>query len=152
MPADIMTRRRSATRWWQTSGSPWRLHEAVSSQSKAIRSRREHILRMARLQRPGHVSLARCVRKGHHCDGSCTLVCRHVQRLSVDSHRGSSVKLGTIQRILAWPLRKDDTRKSRSVRKHCLRRSARNFLPDLPIRFGRFGDVPYRCSEYDRLQ
>ena len=30
--------------------------------------------------------------------------------------RGSSVKLGTIQRRLAWPLRKDDTRKSRRPR------------------------------------
>ena len=28
---------------------------------------------------------------------------------------GSSVKIGTIQRRLAWPLRKDDTHKSRSV-------------------------------------
>ena len=34
---------------------------------------------------------------------------------SLDSLRGSSVKLGTIQRRLAWPLRKDDTHKSRSV-------------------------------------
>ena len=33
----------------------------------------------------------------------------------MDSLRGSSVKLGTIQRKLPWPLRKDDTRKSRSV-------------------------------------
>ena len=31
-----------------------------------------------------------------------------------DSLRGSSVKIGTIQRRLAWPLRKDDTHKSRS--------------------------------------
>ena len=31
------------------------------------------------------------------------------------SLRGSSVKFGTIQRRLAWPLRKDDTHKSRSV-------------------------------------
>ena len=28
---------------------------------------------------------------------------------------GSSVKIGTIQRRLAWPLRKDDTLKSRGV-------------------------------------
>ena len=34
---------------------------------------------------------------------------------SLDSFRGSSVKIGTIQRRLAWPLRKDDTHKSRSV-------------------------------------
>ena len=32
-----------------------------------------------------------------------------------DSLRGSSVKIGTIQRRLAWPLRKDDTHKSGSV-------------------------------------
>ena len=35
--------------------------------------------------------------------------------LDPDSLRGSSVKIGTIQRKLAWPLRKDDTHKSRSV-------------------------------------
>ena len=33
----------------------------------------------------------------------------------LDSLRGSSDKIGTIQRRLAWPLRKDDTHKSRSV-------------------------------------
>ena len=33
---------------------------------------------------------------------------------TLDSFRGSSVKLGTIQRRLAWPLRKDDTHKLRS--------------------------------------
>ena len=32
-----------------------------------------------------------------------------------DSFRESSVKIGTMQRILAWPLRKDDAHKSRSV-------------------------------------
>jgi hypothetical protein len=32
-----------------------------------------------------------------------------------DSLRGSSFELGTIQRRLVWPLRKDDTHKSRSV-------------------------------------
>ena len=32
-----------------------------------------------------------------------------------DSLQGSSVKLGTIQIILSWPLRKDDTHTSRSV-------------------------------------
>ena len=32
-----------------------------------------------------------------------------------DSLRGSSDKIGTIQRRFAWPLRKDDTHKSRSV-------------------------------------
>ena len=38
-----------------------------------------------------------------------------VDRNLVDSSRGSSDKIGTIQRRLAWPLRKDDTHKSRSV-------------------------------------
>ena len=38
-----------------------------------------------------------------------------VHTTSLDSLRGSSVKIGTIQRRLAWPLRKDDTHKSRSV-------------------------------------
>ena len=34
----------------------------------------------------------------------------------MDPRKGSSVKIGTIQRRLAWPLRKDDTHKSRSVK------------------------------------
>ena len=43
------------------------------------------------------------------------LALRHVCFLdSLDSLWGSSVKIGTIRRNLAWPLRKDDTRKSRS--------------------------------------
>ena len=40
---------------------------------------------------------------------------KRVSKLLLDSLRGSSVKIGTIQRRLAWPLRKDDTHKSRSV-------------------------------------
>jgi len=39
----------------------------------------------------------------------------HRRLMQLDSLRGSSVKIGTIQRRLAWPLRKDDTHKSRSV-------------------------------------
>jgi len=35
--------------------------------------------------------------------------------LLLDSLRRSSVQMGTIQRRLAWPLRKDDTHESRSV-------------------------------------
>ena len=35
--------------------------------------------------------------------------------LYTDSLRGSSVKIGTIQTRLAWPLRKDDKHQSRSV-------------------------------------
>jgi hypothetical protein len=37
----------------------------------------------------------------------------------LDSLRGSSVQIGTIQRRLAWPLRKDDTHKSKSVNSCC---------------------------------
>ena len=40
---------------------------------------------------------------------------RSLLEVCLDSLRGSSVKIGTIQRRLAWPLRKDDTHKSRSV-------------------------------------
>ena len=40
---------------------------------------------------------------------------RLVKRCLVDPLRRSSVKIGTIQRRLAWPLRKDDTHKSRRV-------------------------------------
>ena len=39
----------------------------------------------------------------------------HLAAVRMDSRRGSSVKIGTIHRRLAWPLRKDDTHKSRSV-------------------------------------
>ena len=46
-----------------------------------------------------------------------------IPRLKIlDSLRGSSVKIGTIQRRLAWPLRKDDTHKSRSVNNFFLSR------------------------------
>ena len=38
-----------------------------------------------------------------------------VSSLLSDLLRESSVKIGTIQRRLAWPLRKDDTQKSRMV-------------------------------------
>ena len=40
---------------------------------------------------------------------------QNFQNFISDSFRGTSVKIGTIQRRLAWPLRKDDTHKSRSV-------------------------------------
>ena len=41
----------------------------------------------------------------------------YIYNYILDSLRGSSVKIGTIQRRLALPLRKDDTHKSRSVNK-----------------------------------
>ena len=54
-------------------------------------------------------------------------IVQDASHLYLDSLRGSSVKIGTIQRRLAWPLRKDDTHKSRSVQ---------NFLPFLFLRQG----------------
>ena len=45
----------------------------------------------------------------------CCRPWRALSGIFSDSLRGSSVKIGTIQRRLAWPLRKDDTHKSRSV-------------------------------------
>ena len=62
------------------------------------------------------------VRRAHEwCVGVCLSISMfyqfHLGRIfqDLDSLRGSSVKIGTIQRRLAWPLRKDDTHKSRSV-------------------------------------
>ena len=50
------------------------------------------------------------------CEKSIALCTQLYMNTSMpDSLRGSSVKIGTIQRRLAWPLRKDDTHKSRSV-------------------------------------
>ena len=43
------------------------------------------------------------------------ILCFIMLEQRLDSLRGSSVKIGAIQRRLAWPLRKDDTHKSRSV-------------------------------------
>jgi hypothetical protein len=57
------------------------------------------------LAHPGHEGRRLQVRRDMHFRATGLL----------DSLRGSSVKIGTIQRRLAWPLRKDDTHKSRSV-------------------------------------
>ena len=68
--------------------------------------------------------LPRCApRKRFACIFRFGTSCNLCNLLLLDSLRGSSVKIGTIQRRLAWPLRKDDTHKSRSVN---------NFLPILP--------------------
>ena len=45
------------------------------------------------------------------------------QRSLKDTLRGSSAKLGTIQRRLAWPLRKGGTHKSRSANKSAAQRA-----------------------------
>merc|ERR1712118_69606 len=64
-----------------------------------------------------------------HGDIKPTLNFQHGWNI-VDSLRGSSVKIGTIQRRLAWPLRKDDTHKSRSVQKSSSG-SSRNILDEI---------------------
>ena len=46
---------------------------------------------------------------------------------TMDSLRGSSVNIWTIQRRLAWPLRKDDTHKSRSVNNFLVRATRKNY-------------------------
>ena len=46
------------------------------------------------------------------CVSALKCFCADLWHIS-DSLRGSSVKIGTIQRRLAWPLHKDDTHKSR---------------------------------------
>merc|ERR1711994_548525 len=53
----------------------------------------------------------------HFAPGQCepfTCMTANIQSCTMDSFRGSSVNIGKIQRRLAWPLRKDDTHKSRS--------------------------------------
>ena len=59
----------------------------------------------------------------------------HAPKQWLDSLRGSSVKIGTIQRRLAWPLRKDDTHKSRSVNNFLL--NAHLFPTCLPVIYER---------------
>ena len=59
-----------------------------------------------------------CMHAGYRC-----VICM----ISIsDPLRRSSVKIGTIQRRLAWPLRKDDTHKSRSVSHFLLHHAATN--------------------------
>ena len=60
----------------------------------------------------------------------------------MDSLRGSSVKVGTIQRILAWPLRKDDTRKSRSGNKDSRWKDVRETPSDVSRVESMIEDVP----------
>ena len=66
-----------------------------------------------------------------------------------DSLRGSSVKIGTIQRRLAWPLRKDDTHKSRSVNNFSSRPGERCVrLRGQPARVGERGSVAHTFSAF----
>ena len=49
------------------------------------------------------------------CFGTAWQRLSHKDHVCLDSLRGSCVNIGTKQRRLAWPLRKDDTHKSRGV-------------------------------------
>ena len=62
------------------------------------------------------------------------LFCKHL----LDSLRGSSDKIGMIQRRLAWPLRKDDTHKSRGVP---------SFLPHLEVSDDCCVECGYDCDD-----
>ena len=53
-----------------------------------------------------------------HCYQSLRRACEGFLA-GLDSLRGSPVKIGTIQRRLAWPLRKDDTQKSEAFHIFC---------------------------------
>ena len=88
---------------------------------------------------PRRLKTARCIAsaEGAH----------HVRTVAqLDSLRGSSVKIGTIQRRLAWPLRKDDTHKSRSVNNSFDSASSR--LPSIiqyhPVSFMSPASIPLR--------
>ena len=98
----------------------WRFRDRTRSATKTYPAESQfcspHIApRLAnecRYGRPDSMSMLEMQSHTHRQLSSCQ------QLLSVamlDSLRGSSVKIGTIQRRLAWPLRKDDTHKSRSV-------------------------------------
>ena len=70
--------------------------------------------------------------------------------LRLDSLRGSSDKIGTIQRRLAWPLRKDDTHKSRSVPSFlCLPEVCNGVGQAIIIRKARIGAG--RVERYDEV-
>ena len=66
-----------------------------------------------------------------HFSSLAFLICAHepirvLLHCCLDSSRRSSVKIGTILRRSAWPLRKDDTHKSRSVHNSLNGQSMRN--------------------------
>ena len=93
---------------------------------------RDRISRCCTLSQNGYGE--NTVSQDHHTHSfrkALCFLCNHNSKhYFSDSLRGSSVKIGTIQRRLAWPLRKDDTHKSRSVN---------NFLP--PIKYGTLADT-----------
>ena len=62
----------------------------------------------SRLTRTSGPELSPPTTKIHRSDNTTT-------KIEKDGLRGSSVKIGTIQMILAWPPRKDDTHKPRGV-------------------------------------
>ena len=74
---------------------------------------RAHIWKSNFMDKHTYIQLISCPNIPRPTEGIIYL--HFMEALHLDSLRGSSVKIGTIQRRLAWPLRKDDTHKSRSV-------------------------------------
>ena len=80
-----------------------------------------------------------CVRDSCHACGC--LPVHGFASFGLDSLWGSCVTIGTIQRQIAWPLRKDDTHTSRSVNNCCI------FQVALPVTH----ILHRRCTAWDTL-
>ena len=63
---------------------------------------------------------------------------------SLDFFRGSSVKIGTIQRRLAWPLRKDDTQNREAF--HIFKTTFSLFIRSKTKL--KYGGLPEKISSY----
>ncbi len=88
---------------------PVRLLEEVDNQATSLK----HILsRSIHQSCSNHIRILPSKQQVWVCRARALTSCHAT--ICLDSLRGSSVKIGTIQRRLAWPLRKDDTHKSRS--------------------------------------
>ena len=71
----------------------------------------------------------------------------------MDPLRRSSVKIGTIQRRLAWPLRKDDTQKSRMVSNFfCITNCSHKLVNNLGNNLSEWGNAGMQvaCDEHTK--
>jgi len=66
----------------------------------------------------------------------------------VDSFWGSSVKIGTIQRRIAWPLRKDDMHKSRRVTNFLHKHTSASLGPRGEALWPNKGFLPPACFRF----
>ena len=118
------------------------LREPVYKHRQTERSLEYYVPTHRRGHVPGTDSRERC---GFVAHAKIYLTQRNRDKFLMDSLRGSSVKIGTIQRRLAWPLRKDDTHKSRSVNNFFLQDRWLQSIESYGI-----GDVEPRPSEPSR--